>query len=163
MKMTEAGKAPPHPPLLVLPLSSDQLQVFVSLLQLQREVDDLRRGFAAYHADLHQRLQESEATVAALRTSVMTITSSSSAIDCLTRALADAVSGVDDDDHRSSTELFELRRWKQQYSIEQTRNLVERCDQLTQQNAVLSERLRAALQCPRCGYRVCEGVDGSLR
>ena len=38
---------------------------------------------------------------------------------------------TDDDDEESLLELYELRRWKQQFAVEQTRSLIDRVDELT--------------------------------
>ena len=36
-----------------------------------------------------------------------------------------------DDDEESLLELYEMRRWKQQFAVEQTRSLIDRLDALT--------------------------------
>ena len=151
----------------------------MSLLQLQQDVYYLRHqhhSATLHQADLTRRLYESEATVAALRGALANIAVSTTAINRLSHALAEAEntggeedSGADDDEH-SLTELFELRRWRRDFSVEQTRNLVARNEMLSQENGALSERLRGvlavlgtSLQCPRCRYAVGLSIDGAQR
>ena len=165
--------APPTPH----PGADPHCSLYTSSLQLQRVVDNLRHehfSTTAYHNDLLHRLHESEATIATLRSAVATFSSSATAIDRLSRALAVAEgppsdSGADDDE-QSLTELLELRRWRREFSIDQTRGLVARCDELMQQNIVLAGRLArvhgalqgAALRCPRCNCVVHVSADGGL-
>ena len=129
--------------MMVHPEITAQQHMYVSLLQLQREVSDLRRDFNTNNTDptnLLHRLQESEVTVAALRAAVIRITLSTTAIDQLTRGLATASDSGTKDKQQPHTELEELRRWRQ-VSTEQTRHLVARNNELTQQNAVVNGEL----------------------
>ena len=114
--------------------------------------------------------------MATLRGALANISVSTTAINRLCRALTEAEStggeedsGADDDE-RSLTELFELRRWRREFSVEQTRNLVARNEMLLQENSALSERLRGvlavlgtSLQCPRCRYAVGFSIDGAQK
>ena len=66
----------PHLPPVALGELSAQQHIYASLLQLQREVINLRGDLAfltSSHDDLRQRLQESEANNDALRRAIVTI------------------------------------------------------------------------------------------
>lgn len=170
------GHLVPPPLVVAIPHTelSTQQDIYASLLQLQREVADVRREVSAANCnqnDLHQRLLTSEANNLALRAAVMRMTSSTAAIDALTSGVSSSQSdsGADDDPH-SVTELLELRRWRRQFSIESTRHLVARNDELSQKITEVRGRLNtmlvamhgATLHCPFCAHRVSMGLDGAL-
>ena len=118
-----------------------------SLVSTLTQLDVERIRLLCDNDALRQQIQTNYANVAALSTQVHELQKQNAsmrvalhAIIHLQRAVDEAGLGgraldndddADDNDEESLLELYELRRWKQQFALEQTRPLINRVEELT--------------------------------
>ena len=113
------------------------LSPWVSVVATAAHVDADRQRLREENELLRFQLRISSAKAEALTTRVHELTEHNASIRVALHAVLHLQRVVDggrhdtDDDEEWLLELYELRRWKQRFAVEQTRSLVDRVDALT--------------------------------
>ena len=130
-------------------VSLDAVSLVATITQLVDERQRLRGELALvrYHAEVQSKAAAYYAAqVSQLSSQITSLQMSLQSILCLQHVVSDQRMPDEahaEDEEESILELYELRRWKQQFAVEQTRSVFDRVEELTAEVHRLETIVRA--------------------